>query len=103
GHVKGLKARGGFEVAMQWKDNKVKKIDVKSTIGGNLRLRSYVLLTGKDLRVANGDNSNHLYDTVLGKQPIVSSEAKLNQLEFRKIYEYDIMTKAGKEYKVYAK
>ena len=103
GNVKGLKARGGFEVAMQWKDNKVKKIDVKSTIGGNLRLRSYVPLTGKDLRVANGDNSNHLYDTVLGKQPIVSSEAKLNQLEFRKIYEYDIMTKAGKEYKVYAK
>jgi len=103
GNVKGLKARGGFEVAMQWKDNKIKKIEVKSTVGGNLRLRSYVPLTGKDLKVAKGVNPNHLYDIVSGKQPVVSSEAKLKHPEFMKAYEYDIMTVAGKEYKVYAK
>jgi hypothetical protein len=47
--------------------------------------------------------SNHLYDIVSGKQPVVSSEAKLKHPEFMKAYEYDIMTVAGKEYKVYAK
>ena len=81
----------------------MKKIDVKSTIGGNLRLRSYVPLTGKDLIDANGDNPNNLFDKVQGKQPVVSSEEKLSKPELRKIYEYDIMTKAGKEYRVYAK
>ncbi|HVG14036.1 MAG TPA: glycoside hydrolase family 95 protein, partial [Chitinophagaceae bacterium] len=40
GSIGGLRARGGFElVKMQWRDGKVINAVVKSTIGGNLRLR----------------------------------------------------------------
>ena len=40
GSISGLRARGGFEiVSMEWKDGKMVKVVIKSTIGGNLRLR----------------------------------------------------------------
>ena len=39
GSVSGLRARGGFEiVSMKWKDGKIVKAVIKSTLGGNLRL-----------------------------------------------------------------
>ncbi len=40
GHVKGLRARGGFEIAdMQWKNGKIVRLSVRSTAGGICRLR----------------------------------------------------------------
>jgi alpha-L-fucosidase 2 len=40
GSVSGLRAIGGFQlVSMEWKDGKVVKAVIKSTLGGNLRLR----------------------------------------------------------------
>ena len=38
GSVKGLKARGGFIVDMEWKDAKVLKLAITSTVGGKLRV-----------------------------------------------------------------
>ena len=40
GSITGLRARGGFEIVeMQWKEGKIVKAVIKSTLGGNLRLR----------------------------------------------------------------
>ena len=40
GEVSGLRARGGFEVSISWKEGKITKAEVKSTIGGKLVLRT---------------------------------------------------------------
>ncbi|MBO4464967.1 MAG: glycoside hydrolase family 95 protein [Prevotella sp.] len=68
GSVSGLKARGGFEVDMQWKDGRLQHAVIRSALGGVCRLRSYVPLKGKGLRRVRDDHPNaalprtYLYD-----------------------------------------
>jgi alpha-L-fucosidase 2 len=45
GSVKGLKARGGFEVDMTWADGKVVTLTLKSGLGKRCRIRSASPLT----------------------------------------------------------
>ena len=64
GQVTGLKARGGFEIALEWENGKVKQLTIKSTLGGNCRLRlaSDVKLNGDaKLNGAKGENTNSFY------------------------------------------
>jgi alpha-L-fucosidase 2 len=83
---------------MQWRNNHLLSAKINSTIGGNLRVRSYVPLKGKGLKLANGENTNPLFKSITGKQPIISSEITPKQPQLKKVYEYDIATKAGEVY-----
>jgi alpha-L-fucosidase 2 len=98
GSVYGLKARGGFIVDMTWKDTRLLSAVVHSTIGGILRIRSYVPLTGSGLTPAHGACPNTLLCTTTGKKPLISSLAKLTGVSIPKVYEYDVPTVAGKSY-----
>lgn len=99
GSVSGLKARGGFEVSMTWKDNKITKTTVKSELGGNLRIRSAVPLKGKGLKAAKGENKNRLFETPTDiRQKINYPDAIEKMPEAEKTYLYDISTKKGAVY-----
>ena len=50
GSVTGLKARGGYEVDMEWRDGCLTQATVRSQHGGICRLRSYTPLKGKGLK-----------------------------------------------------
>ena len=103
GEVKGLRARGGFIVDMTWEGGNLKQAVVKSTIGGTLRLRSYVPLQGKELRPATGDCPNALLRPTQVKQPLKSAELQqFDLLPLRQIYEYDVATQPGDIIKVAA-
>lgn len=77
GMVSGLKARGNFEVTMNWNHGKLIKATITSIKGGILKLRSYNPLRGKNLQI------------------LKSTEKTYNSMN---VYEYELNTKAGKRY-----
>lgn len=89
GQVRGLRARGGFEiVSMDWQDGHIRKLVISSTLGGNCRIRVPNALKasgGTALTRASGTNPNPFFQSmpVVGNSPTPV---------------YDIPTKAGGVY-----
>ncbi len=100
GEVIGLRARGGFFVDEKWSEGQVQTVTIKSTIGGVVRLRSYVPLKGKGLKEATGACPNSLLKPADIREPLKSVELKDFPLRpLQKVYEYDVETQAGKVYR----
>lgn len=103
GEVKGLKARGGFEVDIAWKNGKVNTLTVRSVLGGNCRLRLYDQIVPEDRKMkfnaVQGLNPNPFYVVPEVKAPVISPKASLKGLILKKNFEYDFPTEAGKKYK----
>ncbi len=102
GEIKGLVARGGFEMDIKWSQNKLEKIIIKSRNGGSCRLRSLTPLTAKGLVEAKGENPNTFYALPTTPKPLINEKAKLNPVELKKTYLYDLQTVAGVSYEIKA-
>ena len=101
GEVKGLQARGAFTVDMKWQEGSLQEATITSKIGGILRLRSYVPLTGEGLKAATGDCPNPLYAPAAIQQPLKSKELKtFDLLPVPTVYEYDVETQPGQTIQV---
>ena len=102
GNVKGLRARGGFEIEnMEWKDGKITTLIIKSHLGGNCRIRSYSRLDNKGKAVlvkAKGKNTNSFYQVPQVKEPVISSRASLKEVSIKETFLYDVETKPGEKY-----
>ncbi|MCX6215261.1 MAG: glycoside hydrolase family 95 protein [Spirosoma sp.] len=101
GRIGGLRARGGFEiVSMDWKEGKVASVTIKSTLGGNCRIRVPNELQAKGFKtVLNAaTNANPFYQPVVVKDPIVSPQAQLIMAKPRIGQVYDFATQPGKSY-----
>jgi alpha-L-fucosidase 2 len=118
GSIRGLRARGGFEIMeMEWKEGRVTKLVVKSLLGGNLRLRVPNALqmadsaSGKSasgvsvkaagsvpLKPAAGENPNPFYRTEKTPAPIVSPDAAIAPPAVKPTLLYDLPTTKGKVY-----
>lgn len=107
GTVKGLRARGGFEILeMKWKDAKLIKLVVKSTLGGNLRLRvpnDIKITNGANLKVALAQNPNPFYQVDEVTRPIISEQSTIKVLDLKPTLVYDIPTKKGQLLTILAK
>jgi alpha-L-fucosidase 2 len=51
GSVKGLKARGNFEVTIRWKDHKLSNALIVSNAGGICKIRTTVPVTIRSLKI----------------------------------------------------
>lgn len=100
GQVSGLVSRGGFVIDMDWEGTQLVSAGIYSRLGGNLRIRSYVPLKGAGLQVAKGENPNPLFNKPQIKEPLISSHIKPQWPILYEVYEYDLMTEAGKTYQL---
>ncbi|MGA7160916.1 MAG: glycoside hydrolase family 95 protein [Bacteroidota bacterium] len=102
GSVKGLRARGGFEIEdMEWRNGQISKLIIKSNLGGNCRIRSYLPLKAEgDVKLvkAAGENGNPFYTVPDIKRALISPEAKLKPVTLKNTFMYDVGTAPGEEY-----
>jgi alpha-L-fucosidase 2 len=96
GEITGLKARGGYNVDIQWKQGKLTKLVVRSELGGVCRLRlpnSLVLAGNKSLKPAVGTNPNPFF-----KLPENQFQTSTPETVIGAVQVYDLPTEAGKTY-----
>ncbi|NJO69561.1 MAG: hypothetical protein HC830_10010 [Bacteroidetes bacterium] len=95
GSVKGLKARGNFEIDMEWEKGLLKKLRIKSLNGGICRIRS-----AQDLKLESEVSKTDKCPNIAwlpqnpGK-PVISKEAEVRLRPLKPWYEYDIPTQPG--------
>jgi alpha-L-fucosidase 2 len=104
GSISGLKARGGFEITkMEWKNGQLVNLIIKSTLGGNCRIRvsnALKINNGQSLKSASGKNPNAFFAISETPAPIISDKAKLNKHSLKETKLFDFVTQAGKTYQL---
>ena len=106
GSISGIRALGGFEiVSMEWKEGRLTQLKIKSTQGGNLRLRvpNALGMEGGTLKVAEGTNPNPFYKVPETPAPILSAAADLYSPTLNETQLYDLPTQPGKVYTLVAR
>lgn len=77
GSVSGLRARGGYEVAVAWKDGRLTHAEIKALADGTLRLRCKDALAAKGLRsIGSHDGVNEYEIAVRAGETIRVSAAR---------------------------
>lgn len=103
GGVAGLRAQGGFELDFTWTNGAIERLVVRSSLGGNFRLRApnaLMLTGGAALQTASGDNPNELFATAAVKAPVISPAATLNEVVLAPTLVYDLPTDPGGSYEL---
>jgi alpha-L-fucosidase 2 len=100
GTARGLRARGGFEVDIEWAGGRLARAVIRSRLGGNLRLRTHVPVTvrGATARPAAGANPNPLFVLQDPGAPRIADASKLPVVEVDPGIAVDVPTERGGTY-----
>jgi alpha-L-fucosidase 2 len=103
GSVKGLRARGGFEVDMEWKDGVLVQGTIRSTLGGNCRLRTNTQVGVQNVQIvqAKGENGNRLYGVVAPGKVLIKEPGEAGEMIVNEGFVVDFETKRGGVYGVW--
>lgn len=77
GRVEGLRARGGFTVDMEWNDGRLTSAVIRSSLGGNCRIRTHtpVTIINTPAKTAEGENPNPFFTTAKAPTPVIGHNA----------------------------
>ncbi|GLY75811.1 glycoside hydrolase family 95 protein [Actinoallomurus iriomotensis] len=67
GHVRGLRARGGFEVGIEWSQGRLTQADVRSDLGEQVRIRTQSPVSVTGARVERPEANVVVFDTRPGQ------------------------------------
>lgn len=102
GSISGIRVKGGFVVEeISWENGEIKNLVIRSTLGGNLRLRvpnGLELSGGEKLNTAKDLNENPFYQVEITPEPIISQEATVTLPGLKATRVYDLPTRAGQTY-----
>ena len=76
GRVKGLRARGGFEVDLEWQSGLLTRVEVLSRLGGRCRVRAAVPLDAavpRDLALERAGDGTLAFDTQPGERIVLTA------------------------------
>jgi alpha-L-fucosidase 2 len=105
GRVTGLRARGGFEISMDWDDGHLRKATITSRLGGNCRIRVHSELkipTGSTLPEASTPNTNRFFILPRVKEPLSTAIQASAEILLKPTFLYDLATKPGGTYTLVA-
>ena len=102
GSIGGLRAWGGFEIKeLTWEDGKLIKLEIKSNLGGNLRLRipNVIMIEGGDMiQNASGTNPNPFYQVAETAKPVIAKQHVIDSIGLRETVLIDVFTEKGETY-----
>lgn len=102
GEIKGIKARGGFQLDFQWKKATLSKATIFSELGGNCRIRTFipVKVVKMNSTPGQGMNKNPFYKSSGDVQFVKHNKQALLHVSSRTDYIIDFETKKGEYYTI---
>lgn len=103
GNLKGLMARGGYEIEVSWADRKINRLVIHASQNGVCRLRLPQPVSNKLLKKSNGMQKGIFNTPTDIREPLIKESRKDLSVQLPQTWLYDFVAAAGKTYVIIGK